>query len=67
MNRQPKLLDLVRQKIHLKHYSIRTDEGYISWIKRYIYFHNKRHPKDMGQKEIEAFLTDLAVKGKVSA
>jgi len=67
MNRQPKLLDLVREKIRLKHYSIRTEEAYISWIKRYIYFHNKRHPKDMGQKEIEAFLTDLAVKGKVSA
>ena len=67
MNKQPKLLDIVRNKIRLKHYSIRTEEAYVSWIKRYIYFHNKRHPKDMGEKEIEAFLTDLAVKGNVSA
>jgi integron integrase len=67
MNEQPKLLDIVRNKIRLKHYSIRTEEAYVSWIKRYIYFHNKRHPKDMGKKEIEAFLTDLAVKGNVAA
>ena len=67
MNKQPKLLDIVRNKIRLKHYSIRTEEAYVSWIKRYIYFHNKRHPKDMGKKEIETFLTDLAVKGNVSA
>ena len=67
MNQQPKLLDIIRNKIRLKHYSIRTEKAYVSWIKRYIYFHNKRHPKDMGRKEIEAFLTDLAVKGNVSA
>jgi hypothetical protein len=68
MTKQPlKLLDRVRHKIRLKHYSIRTEEAYISWIKRYIYFHNKKHPKDMGWAEIEAFLTDLAVNGNVSA
>ena len=67
MNKQPKLLDIVRNKIRLKHYSIRTEEAYVSWIKRYIFFHNMRHPKDMGKKEIEAFLTDLAVKGNVAA
>ena len=67
MNKQPKFLDIVRNKIRLKHYSIRTEEAYVSWIKRYIYFHNMQHPKDMGQTEIEAFLTDLAVKGNVSA
>ena len=67
MNKPPKLLDIVRNKIRLKHYSIRTEEAYVSWITRYIYFHNKRHPKDMGRKEIEAFLTDLAVKGNISA
>ena len=67
MNNQPKLLDIVRNKIRLKHYSIRTEEAYVSWIKRYIYFHDKRYPKDMGKKEIEAFLTDLAVKGNVAA
>jgi integrase len=68
MNSQPvKLLDQVRNCIQVKHYSIRTEEAYVSWIKRFIMFHNKRHPKDMGQKEIEAFLTDLAVKRKVAA
>jgi len=67
MDKQPKLLDMVRNKIRLKHYSIRTEEAYVSWIKRYIYFHHKRHPKDMGKKEIEAFLTDLAVRGNVAA
>jgi len=68
MTKQPlKLLDRVRHKIRLKHYSIRTEEAYVSWIKRYIYFHNKRHPKDMGREEIEVFLTDLAVKANVSA
>ncbi|CAN2042444.1 Integrase/recombinase [Candidatus Magnetomoraceae bacterium gMMP-15] len=67
MSRKPKLLDLVRQKIRLKHYSIRTEEAYINWIKRYIFFHNKKHPKDMGKAEIESFLTDLAVNGNVSA
>jgi site-specific recombinase XerD len=67
MSQEPKLLELVRQKIRLKHYSIRTEESYIRWIKRYIYFHEKKHPKDMGRAEIEAFLSDLAIRGKVSA
>jgi hypothetical protein len=63
----PKLLDQVRDKLRVKHYSIRTEQTYLDWIKRYIYFHGKRHPKDMGAREIEAFLTHLAVVGKVSA
>ena len=63
----PKLLDQVRGKIRLKHYSIRTEQAYTDWIKRYIYFHGKRHPKDMGAQDIESFLTHLAVKGKVAA
>jgi integron integrase len=63
----PKLLDQVRDKLRVKHYSIRTEQTYSDWIKRYIYFHDKRHPKDMGAREIEAFLTHLAVKGKVAA
>ena len=63
----PKLLDQVRNKLRVKHYSIRTEHTYISWIKRYIYFHGKRHPRDMGAREIEAFLTHLAVAGKVAA
>jgi len=58
--RKPKkLLDLARDVLRRKHYSIRTEEAYIGWIVRYIHFHNKRHPKDMGVKEIEAFLTYL--------
>ena len=62
-----KLLDRVRNKIRLKHYSIRTEKAYIAWIKRYIRFHNMKHPIDMGQEEIEAFLTHLAVQGNVSS
>ena len=63
----PRLLDQVRDKLRVKHYSIRTEHTYITWIKRYIYFHGKIHPKDLGASDIEAFLTHLAVEGKVSA
>ncbi|MCK4241418.1 MAG: phage integrase N-terminal SAM-like domain-containing protein [Candidatus Atribacteria bacterium] len=56
-----KLLDQVKDKLRLRHYSIRTEYSYISWIKRYILFHHKRHPKEMGPREIEQFLTYLAV------
>lgn len=62
-----KLMDQVRHKIRMKHYSIRTEEAYVSWIKRFILFHNKRHPKELRKTEIEAFLTYLAVKRGVSA
>jgi len=62
-----KLLDQVRDVIRVKHYSIRTEEAYVDWIKRFILFHNKRHPKEMGSPEIEAFLTHLAVEGHVAA
>ena len=58
-----KLLDCAREILRLKHYSIRTEEAYIGWIRRYIIFHRKRHPKDMGVSEIEAFLSHLAVDG----
>ncbi|MBU1691370.1 MAG: integron integrase [Gammaproteobacteria bacterium] len=64
---QPRLLDQLRDRIRLKHYSIRTEEVYVDWVKRFIWFHDKRHPKQMGKAELEAFLTHLAVKGKVSA
>ena len=67
MTLKPKLLDQVRNKIRVRQYSIRTETAYISWIKRYIYFHNKKHPKDMGRTEIEAFLTHLAVDRNVAA
>ena len=63
----PKLLDQVRERLRVKHYSIRTEQAYVDWIKRFIWFHDKRHPKGMGAPEVEAFLTHLAVKGKVSA
>ncbi len=63
----PRLLDQVRARIRVKHYSIRTEDQYVQWIKRYIYFHDKRHPHDMGAGEVEAFLSDLAVTGGVSA
>ncbi|HIC92921.1 MAG TPA: integron integrase [Anaerolineae bacterium] len=65
--RPKKLLDQVRDAIRRKHYSIRTEEAYVRWIRRYILYHGKRHPKDMGIPEIEAFLTHLAVDRKVAA
>jgi len=55
-----KLLDQVRERIRIKHYSIRTEQAYILWIKRFILFHNKKHPNEMGKQEIETFLTHLA-------
>ncbi len=63
----PKLLDQVRDRIRVKHYSIRTEHQYVQWIKRFILFHGKRHPRDMGAAEVEAFLTHLAVEGGVAA
>ena len=66
-SRPRKLLDQVRDAIRLKHYSYRTEQSYVGWIRRYILFHNKQHPKDMGGAEVEAFLTHLAVEGHVSA
>lgn len=67
MNVKPRLLDQVREKIRLKHYSIRTEQAYIEWIKRYILFHHKRHPQEMGKQEVEQFLTHLAVDRHVAA
>ena len=67
MNHKTKLLDLVRQKIRLKHYSIPTEQAYADWIRRFILFHNKRHLAFMGVPEIRAFLSHLAVEGKVAA
>lgn len=64
---QPRLLDQVRNSIRVKHYSIRTEQTYIYWIKRFILFNNKRHPDQMGKKEVSAYLTYLAIKRKVSA
>jgi integron integrase len=63
----PKLLDQVREVIRLKHYSIRTEQSYVSWIKRYIFFHNKRHPAEMAEPEIRSFIVHLTTKNSVSA
>lgn len=63
----PKLLDQVRDRIRVKHYSIRTETQYLHWIKRFILYHDKRHPRDMGADEVGAFLTHLATAGQVSA
>jgi len=63
----PRLLDQVRRVLHLKHFSIRTEEAYTRWIKRYVIFHGKRHPAEMGAPEIRAFLSHLATEGEVAA
>ena len=62
-----KLLDQVRHVIRKKHYSIRTEQAYTNWIKKFILFNNKRHPKDMGEKEISQYISYLAVKRNVAA
>lgn len=63
----PKLLDRVRQAIRTKHYSIHTEKTYVEWIKRFIFFHDKRHPLEMAEAEITTFLSHLAVKGNVAS
>ena len=63
----PKLLDRVRTAIRVKHYSRRTEQAYVDWIRRYILFHKKQHPATMGAKEVSAFLAWLAVERRVSA
>jgi integron integrase len=64
---RPRLLDQVRHTLRTKHYSIHTEEAYLHWIKRFILFHHKKHPQEMNSPEIEAYLTHLAVKQRVSA
>ena len=66
MQIKKKLLDAVRDKVRLKHYSLSTEKTYIHWIKHYIFYHNKKHPIEMAKPEIETFLTHLAVERKVS-
>jgi len=66
-NNQPKLLDQVRQKIRFLHYSRKTEQSYIHWIRRFILFHHKRHPKDMAGPEVSSFLNYLANKENVAA
>jgi len=64
---KPKLLDQVRQAIRTRHYSYKTEKAYVGWIKRFIFFHGKRHPIEMGEKEIAQFLSSLASESHVSA
>jgi integron integrase len=64
---EPRLLDQVRQVIRLRHYSIRTELAYLQWIRRFILFHHKRHPREMAAPEVTAFLSDLAVRRNVAA
>ena len=64
---KPKLLDQVRQAIRTRHYSYMTEKAYVGWIKRFIFFHNKRHPAEMAEAEIARFLSSLATEGRVSA
>lgn len=66
-SRAPRLLQQVSDTIRYHHYSKRTEEAYVQWIRRYIYFHNKKHPREMGADQIKSFLTYLAVERKVSA
>jgi integron integrase len=66
-SREPRLLDRVRLAVRARHYSLRTEEAYVAWIRRFILFHGKRHPAEMGEKEINGFLSDLAVQSRVSA
>jgi len=63
----PRLLDRIRDRIRLKHYSLRTEKAYLDWIKRFIHFHGKRHPEEMAALEVEVFLTHLAVNLHVAA
>jgi len=64
---KPRLLDQVRQAIRTRHYSYMTEKAYVGWIKRFIFFHNKRHPAEMGEAEIAQFLSSLATDSHVSA
>jgi integron integrase len=65
--RAPRLLDRVREAIRARHYSPRTEKAYVHWIRRFIFFHGKRHPAEMGGAEVTAFLSALAVQDKVAA
>lgn len=63
----PRLLDQVREVIRIRHYSIRTEQAYLQWIRRFILFHGKHHPRDMGAPELTAFLSHLAIQRNVAA
>jgi len=64
---KPRLFDEVRNVARMRHLSLRTEQAYIAWIRRYIFFHQKRHPREMGENEIRAFISHLAVRENISA
>jgi len=66
-SRRPRLLDVVRARIRAKHYSPRTEEAYVGWIRRFVRFHRGRHPRELGEAEVTAFLSSLAIEGRVAA
>lgn len=66
-SRTPRLFDRVREAARVRHYSRRTEAAYLAWIRRFIFFHGKRHPAEMGAPEITKFLSSLAVEGNVAA
>jgi site-specific recombinase XerD len=65
--KSPKLLEQVRESIRTKHYSYRTEQTYVDWIKRFILFHGKRHPKEMGAEEVQEYITYLANERQVAS
>lgn len=65
--RKPRLLDQVRHAARVRHMALSTEKAYVNWIRRFILFHQKRHPREMGKEEVEAFLTHLAVEGHVAS
>src|SRR3954463_5263301 len=67
MHPKPRLLDEVRAVCRMRHLSLRTEQAYIAWIRRYIFFHNKRHPREMSEPEIRQFISHLAVNGGITA
>lgn len=64
---RPRLLDQVRDCLRRRHYSLRKEKVYVGWIRRYVLFHGKRHPREMGAAEVSAFLSNLARDGRVAA
>src|SRR5258708_5672018 len=67
MNEPPRLLDQLRHQVRLRHYSYRTEQAYVGWVRRFILFHRKRHPASMGAAEVEGFLSHLASERNVAA
>jgi hypothetical protein len=67
MDAKPRLLDQVRERLRPRHYSYRTEQQYVAWIRRFIRFHGLQHPSILGAKEIEAFLSHLALERRVAS